>query len=80
MVTVDHYMVDFEDESGAVRFANDAHLQDLKAAKELARATSKTHGSAAVVAFERSNPGQFVAVGHVMFVGGDQSSTDGVTA
>jgi hypothetical protein len=79
---VHHYMVDFEDAGGAVKFANDTHLSSLDEAKALARETSLTaeSGSAAAVAFTDKGDGTYEAVGHVMFHHGEVSDEDGVLA
>lgn len=78
-MAVHHYMVDYEDGAGNVRFANDTELFDLRAASALAKAESRKHGRAAVVAYDPDpKVGTFVAVGHVMFSDGQQSDVDGV--
>lgn len=79
MTTVDHYMVDFEDEKGAVQFASDVPLTSLPAAKALARKVSKKHSSAYVVAYV-ARGGQFEAVGHVSFFLGRQGGVEGLVA
>lgn len=78
-MTVHHYMVDFEDEDGVVRFANNAFLHSLDEAMKLARRTSLETESAAVVAFEDVGDGTFKGVGHVCYYRGQVSDVDGVT-
>jgi hypothetical protein len=83
--TVHHYMVDYEGANGVVRFANDVELFDLAAAKKLAKAESKKHGTAAVVAFE-ADPAPVLGsptyhgVGHLMFHDGSLGDVAGVFA
>jgi len=81
MTQVHHYMVDYEDETGTVRFANQTPLHSLSAAKQLAKGTSLAteYGSAYAVAFADSGDGTFKSVGHVGYYFGELSDEDGVT-
>ena len=77
---IDHYMVDYLDDTDTVRFANDTHLYSLSAAKALASKTSKQHADGAyVVAYVEAGGGShYDAVGHISFFDGRQSETDGI--
>lgn len=81
---IDHYMVDYEAADGRVKFANDVELPDLAIAKALAKAESKKHGSAAVIAYEvdgfvAGGP-TYTAVGDIHFSNGIESDRNGCVA
>lgn len=82
MSKIHHYMVDFEDEAGTIRFANETPIHSLSQAKQLAKDTSLVveGGSASAVAFSENGDGTFTPVGHVAFYLGEVSDEDGLTA
>lgn len=76
---IDHYMVDYANDTGDVLFANDTPLMSLTQAKVLAVKTSlKNAYGAYVVAYAKADLGTFRACGHISFYDGRQSETDGV--
>lgn len=77
MAKIDHYMVDFLDNAGNVKFANDTHIHSLTVAKAMASKTSKLHDTGAYVVAYVVDDGGFRAVGHISFFDGKQSETDG---
>jgi hypothetical protein len=77
MLKIDHYMVDYLDDAGTVKFASDRHLATLADAKALARKTSRKHGGASAVAFYATVGGFFAACGAVSYTDGHVSDVDG---
>lgn len=75
---IDHYMVDYLDDEGMVRFASDRHIASLEAAKALARKTSKKHGGACAVAFYATVGGFFASCGSITYTDGRITETDGL--
>lgn len=80
-MSIDHYMVDYADDNGDVKFANDTPLTSLTEAKSLASKTSRYLAFGAyVVAYTKvgADLGTFRACGHISFYDGRQCETDGV--